>query len=118
MSENRWRTPDAGACPSFVAAMGIVGKPWNGLIVQALGSGCESFTQIARYATGLSDAMLSRRLTELCERGLVVREVIDTRPPGVRYGLTAAGLDLVPVLDALTDWAESHMVVTADAETG
>jgi DNA-binding HxlR family transcriptional regulator len=35
--------------------------------------------------------------------------VTDTRPPGVSYELTAAGIALVPILDQLAEWAANHL---------
>ncbi|WOF24072.1 helix-turn-helix domain-containing protein [Microbacterium betulae] len=107
MSETVRTRPSAlSACPSFVAAMDIVGRRWNGLIVQALAEGCTSFSEIARYAERLSDAVLARRLRELEDDGLVERTIVDARPPAVRYTLTGAGAALAPILDSLTEWGE------------
>ena len=97
------------ACPSFIVAMEIVSRRWNGLIIQALAKGCHSFTAIAHFAEGINDTSLSRRLKDLESEGLVTREVINDRPVKVRYGLTEAGAALAPVLDALTDWGERYV---------
>lgn len=97
--------------------MDIVGRRWNGLIIQAIGKGCVSFSQIGRFVGGLSDAMLARRLRELEGQALITRSVLDARPPAVRYALTEAGLGLVPVLDALTEWGERYVGGRADAQT-
>ncbi len=86
--------------------MEIVGRRWNGLILQALHEGCTSFSEVSRYAAGLSDAMLSRRLRELESDELITRTVIDARPPSVQYQLTEAGASLAPILDQLTSWGE------------
>ena len=53
--------------------------------------------------------MLSDRLTELVDAGLVERSVTDSRPPGVTYGLTKAGRALVPILDQLAQWAGTNL---------
>jgi DNA-binding HxlR family transcriptional regulator len=98
------------ACPSFLRAMAIVGKRWNGLIIQAMAKGCTSFTEISTFAEKLSDASLARRLKELEEDGLIIRSVLDERPVKVRYSLTEAGAALAPVLDMLTSWGEQYAV--------
>lgn len=105
----------AGACPSFVAAMEIVGRRWNGLMVQALGAGCASFSEIARHIDGVSDQVLARRLRELEGDGLIVRTVSDARPPQVRYALTETGRALLPVLTALTQWGHQLLTTTSTA---
>lgn len=104
------------ACPAFVAAMDVIGRRWNGLIIQAVGAGCASFTEISRYASGLSDAVLARRLKELEDDGLLTRAVVDSRPPSSRYELTEAGRSLLPILEGLTAWGEQHVRTLAGGE--
>ncbi|MCI2179071.1 MAG: helix-turn-helix transcriptional regulator [Ancrocorticia sp.] len=97
------------ACPSFVSAMNIVGKRWSGLIVGAMAHGCETFSEISRYAADLSDAVLARRLRELEADGVISRTVVATHPPSVRYALTPAGQALAPILDELTAWGQQYL---------
>ena len=52
-----------------------------------------------------SDRLLSTRLKELEQFGLVARDVRDARPSVVTYRLTPQGHALKPSLDALGDWA-------------
>lgn len=94
------------ACPSFVAAMSIIGQRWSGLIIQSLAKGCTTFTEISRFAENLSDASLSRRLKQLESEGLIIRTVSQDRPLKVRYSLTDAGRALAPVLNDITEWGE------------
>ncbi|MGO3796330.1 MAG: winged helix-turn-helix transcriptional regulator [Pauljensenia sp.] len=101
-----------GACPSFVAAMDIVGRRWNGRVVQALGAGCKGFAEIARHVDGVSDQVLARRLRELESDGLIRRSVTNGRPPAARYFLTDTGRTLLPVLDALTEWGRQLLNAT------
>ena len=103
------------ACPPFVTAMDLLGRRWTGLIVQAIGDGCCTFREIGRYALGIGDTMLSRRLKELELDGLVVRSVTDDYPPGVRYSLSPVGAALLPVLEALTAWGASYLRAVAPA---
>jgi hypothetical protein len=49
---------------------------------------------------------LTIRLAELVERGIVARKRYSERPPRYHYVLTQAGLDLVPILAALTAWGD------------
>jgi DNA-binding HxlR family transcriptional regulator len=55
---------------------------------------------------GISDRLLTERLKELEENGIVARDVTASRPPQVSYRLTAKGKALEPALDAVGDWAE------------
>ncbi|HEY0239280.1 MAG TPA: helix-turn-helix domain-containing protein [Friedmanniella sp.] len=89
----------------------ILGKRWNGIIVGALSYGAASFSQLARGVTGISDSVLSERLSGLAAAGIVTR-VVDSGPPvSVTYALSPAGQALVPALDELRLWAEQHLTV-------
>lgn len=94
-----------GVCPHFHAAIELIGKRWTGAIVCALTDGPLRFGELARAVPGLSDRLLSRRLRELEEEGLVEREVEDGSPVRVIYSLTEAGKDLGPAIAELKSWA-------------
>ena len=96
-----------GICPPHVeAAMDMLGKKWTGLILRSLVGGSIRFTEIAACVPGLSDRLLSQRLQELEEMGIVQRRVYSERPVRVEYSLTDKGLDLRSVLQAIQKWAE------------
>jgi len=99
-----------GRCDSALAdAFGILGKRWNGVVVGTLATGSAGFAELRRAVAGITDSMLSDRLTELGAAGIVERIVTDTRPPGVMYRLTPAGQALLPILGQLGDWAAEHL---------
>ncbi|MET7639207.1 helix-turn-helix domain-containing protein [Streptomyces sp. NPDC005438] len=87
----------------------MLGKRWTGLILAALMSGPGHFAELRRAIPGISERMLSDRLTELAALGLVVREVDGGPPLRVRYQLTDAGVALRPAMTELTRWAEAHL---------
>ncbi len=64
-----------GVCPHFHAAIELIGKRWTGAILSALTEGPQRFAELVRAVPGLSDRLLSQRLRELEEEGLVEREV-------------------------------------------
>jgi DNA-binding HxlR family transcriptional regulator len=49
------------------------------------------FEELRRSLTGISPRVLSLKLKELEHSGMVHREIIDARPPRVRYALTERG---------------------------
>ena len=53
--------------------------------------------------------MLSDRLGELGEAGLVTRTVTRGPPLSVTYALTDAGRALLPALEQITRWSEQHL---------
>ena len=92
-------------CRVFQHAAELSGKKWTAAILLAMYRGADRFSGIRESVTGLSDRMLSVRLRELEENGLVLRTVIPTVPTTVRYTLTPAGEELVRILQPLVDWA-------------
>lgn len=55
------------------------------------------------------DSVLSDRLGELTETGLIARKVAEGPPVSVRYTLTEAGRALLPALEQIRRWAERHL---------
>src|SRR5262245_5911773 len=88
-------------------ALEIIGERWSLLVVRDLLLGPRRFTDLARRLADITPKRLTDRLRQLEVAGLVTRE-----PPGrgreVWYRLTDAGLDLSPVVEALTLWGMNH----------
>jgi DNA-binding HxlR family transcriptional regulator len=97
---------DAAVCPHFHAAIELIGKRWTGAIVSALTERPLRFGELVKTVPGLSDRLLSRRLRELEEEGLVERDVEPGAPVRVTYSLTEAGADLQPAIAELKTWAQ------------
>jgi DNA-binding HxlR family transcriptional regulator len=93
---------------ALVRVFAVLGKRWNGLILGSLSGGPESFSSLSRIVRGISDSVLSERLSALAEAGLVVRTVCPGPPVAVIYELTTKGRALMPGLTELTRWAEQY----------
>ncbi len=105
-------------CPRYDRAIGILGKKWNCMIIRGMLSAPCRFSDISNYVEGLSDRLLSQRLQELEEAGIVQRRVYDSRPVLVEYSLTEKGAALRQVVEAIQDWAdqwEAHPLKEAAA---
>ncbi|MFT8704403.1 winged helix-turn-helix transcriptional regulator [Bifidobacterium aquikefiricola] len=103
------------ACDGFLAAIDIIDRRWSSLVIQAIAKGCRTFSQISCYSNKINDSSLSKRLKELEEQGIVKRTIVDTRPPRAMYHLTQSGLELVPILDALTEWGNRNLLDQSDS---
>ena len=115
VSEEVLHSPQA--CDDALSrAFGFLGKRWNGLIIGVLTSGPATFSGLRRAVGGISDSVLSDRLTELAAAGLVHRAVDAGPPVAVTYALTDAGAALSPVLDQLTAWARTNLPAQRCAE--
>lgn len=93
---------------SLSRAFDFLGKRWNGLILGMLGQGPSTFSELKRLL-GVGDSTLSDRLSELALAGLVKRTVSEGPPVAVSYELTAAGLAVMPAMDALASWAHDNL---------
>ena len=77
----------------------LLGKRWNGQIIDLLLQGPARFGQLVTALPGLSNRVLTERLTELREAGLVTRTTSH-------YALTERGEGLRPAIDALASWSD------------
>ena len=88
----------------------VVGERWTLLVVREVALGVRRFDEL-QAATAAPRAVLSDRLRRLIDAGILEPRAYHV--PGSRtrqeYALTAAGLDLIPVLSAFSDWGERHL---------
>ncbi len=98
------------ACDAALArAFGFLGKRWNGVILATLLGGPAGFSELRRAVVGISDSVLSERLTSLTGAGLVQRSVDEGPPIAVEYRLTPCGQGLLPALNELSRWAAENL---------
>jgi DNA-binding HxlR family transcriptional regulator len=91
-------------CPVAMAAE-IVCSRWTALVVRELLCGSTRFNDIRRGVPLMSPTLLSKRLKELEEAGVV--EAVPAGTPGVfDYRLTEAGEDLRSVVMSLGIWGQ------------
>lgn len=94
---------------SVAGALDVVGEKWSLLVVRELFLGSRRFTDIAAN-TGAPRDVLTLRLRRLEDLGVVERRAYSERPPRHEYFLTDAGRDLRPVIMALKDWGDTHVM--------
>lgn len=92
-------------CPAFHQAVELIGRKWTGAIIRAMLYGRIRFSEIQAAIPGLSDRMLSERLQELEQHGVVRRLVIPETPVRIEYHLTDKGKSLASVLKTIAAWA-------------
>ena len=98
--------PETALCARFHKAIELVGRRWSGAIIQMLFRKPARFAELRGAVPDITDRMLSERLQELEEEGLVVRTVIPETPVRVEYQLSAKGRALEPAMVAIGKWAE------------
>lgn len=89
---------------SAAATLAIVGERWSLLILRdAMFRGLTRFSQFQK-SLGLATNVLGARLEKFVEHGLMERLQPQGQAP--EYRLTRKGLELKPVLVALTEWGD------------
>jgi len=99
-------------CP-VERALAIVGAKWTLLILHNLMDGPQRFGELARMLPGSTPKILSARLRELEQLGLLTRTAYPEVPPRVEYKLTRQGRTLRPIIDSLERWGEDLKPVRA-----
>jgi DNA-binding HxlR family transcriptional regulator len=103
------------SCDEALAqAFKFLGKRWNGVILGTLTNGVSGFAELRRNVHGISDSVLSERLSELQTAGLIIRAVDPGPPVTVSYQLSDSGTALIPAMHALSAWAAQNFTASSD----
>ena len=101
------RAPARALCSRFHRASELIGRRWTGAIIFVLlGSTCR-FATLRDAIPDITDRMLSERLQELEQEGLVERTVLPETPVRVEYALSKKGKALQPAIEAIADWSHT-----------
>ena len=93
-------------CPKFEKTFGILGKKWNGLIIEVLlTQGPQRFKDLSQKIDKCSDRVLTERLKEL-ENENLIKKVSTDKGCRMCYCLTLQGEDLKDIMQAVHIWAE------------
>lgn len=101
-------------CPRYQRAALLLGKKWSGLILRVLMGGPRRFHEFREQVPDLSERLLSERLREFEEQGLVRREVQACRPVLILYDLTDKGRELEGVVQSIQAWANRWMEIEGE----
>lgn len=86
----------------------LLERRWTVSILWASYEGASRFNELRQAVGEIPPTTLAQRLAELESAGVLVRAVIDSRPPRVEYRLTPEGRRLRHVVDALVAWARAR----------
>ena len=92
-------------CSRFHRASELIGRRWTGAIIFVLLKSRCRFATLRDAIPDITDRMLSDRLQELEQEGILVRTVIPETPVRVEYALTKKGRALGAAMEAIKDWA-------------
>jgi DNA-binding HxlR family transcriptional regulator/peroxiredoxin len=90
-------------------AFGVMTDFWSFLLIRDIAGGVTRFDALQR-GLGVSRRALAERLAGLVEHGVLVRRPYSEHPPRHDYLLTPKGEGLLPVLIALQEWGDRHVL--------
>jgi len=102
-------------CSRFHQASELIGRRWTGAIIYVLMRTRCRFVTLRGAIPDITDRMLSERLQELEEQGIVERTVIPDTPVRVEYALSGKGRALASTIDAISAWAERWVTLPGPA---
>ena len=97
-----------GCSQKIVRTARLISGKWTLLILHCLTQDRQRFS-ILQKLLGISPRTLSSRLSQLEEAGVLLRERYSEIPPRVEYSLTEKGKGLIPIVEAMRDYAEKWM---------
>lgn len=104
MRQTPAETPEL--CSRFHRASELIGRRWTGAIIFVLLKSRCRFATLRDAIPDITDRMLSERLQELEQEGIVERTVYPDTPVRVEYALTKKGKALATAFDAIAEWAQ------------
>jgi DNA-binding HxlR family transcriptional regulator len=104
----RIRDEHRSACP-IASTLDLVGDKWSMVILRDLLTGKRRFAQFLASPERITTNVLADRLARLETSGLIQRRAYSDRPPRFEYMLTEKGAGLLPVLQEISRWANTHI---------
>ena len=96
---------DTNAMCATHKAIDLISSKWVLVILYNLCSSPKGFNELQRLVAGISPRILSLRMKDLADYGLVSKKIMPTTPPQTEYRLTAKGESLKSVIQQFADWA-------------
>lgn len=94
------------SCGLTFAMIMLQGR-WKVNILYKIKEGANRYGLLKAAIPGISEKMLTERLREMEQEGLIIRKDFQTVPPHVEYYFTEEAKALSPILDDLCNWGET-----------
>jgi DNA-binding HxlR family transcriptional regulator len=92
--------PPPAACP-LTECMKLLSGAWTPNVIWYLSEHPRRFSELRSDIPRISAKVLSARLREMEEKGVLTRTVMPTSPPSTEYALTPLGRELLPAIEAI-----------------
>lgn len=83
------------------ACMWLLGGAWTPTLLWNLSGGPRRFGELRVDTPGISAKVLSGRLKDMEDKGVVIRTLMATSPPSAEYSLSPLGQELLPAINEI-----------------
>lgn len=94
---------------NIAQSLNILGDRWSLLLLHAIMVENHTYKELQEELVGIPTNILSTRLKELEEHGLITCSLYQSHPPRYRYELTDSGKGLQDIFNALLLWGEKYL---------
>jgi len=98
--------------PSLNCGLDVLGEvlygKWKIRLLYFIDQGYKRPGELQRQIPDASRRVLNMQLNELEAHELVTKKIFPQLPPKVEYSLTTMGKSLMPVINALGQWGDTH----------
>jgi DNA-binding HxlR family transcriptional regulator len=109
--ESVYNMPELKSCP-IETTFKIIGKKWTVLIIREILRGRTQFNRFIENIEGITPKVLTERLRELEQLGIIRREIVSEYPVRIEYSLTDVGKGFEPVLLSAASFSMKYMSKT------
>ncbi len=103
-------------CP-LARSLDIFGDKWTLLILRDVAMfGKSTFKDLVNMPEGIATNTLSDRLEKLVKLGMLVKTKSSRNKLVFHYRITEKGLDLIPVVQSILNWAEKYLYQESEKE--
>lgn len=95
------------SCPLRLT-MSLIDSKWKSCILDELRHKALHPSELHRALPEAAPRVLDMQLRELADDGLVQKTIYPELPPRSEYTITELGRSLLPIIDAMIEWGESH----------
>lgn len=97
-------------CPLRLT-MSLIDSKWKSCIIDELRHGPMRPSELHKALPEATPRVLDLQLKELVEDGLVEKTIYPELPPRSEYAISPLGSTLIPIIDAMIAWGNSHAEV-------
>lgn len=94
---------------NIAQSLNLIGDKWTLLILHAIQKGKHTYKDLQEALEGIPTNLLSKRLKDLCEDGLLKCSLYSEHPPRYQYELTEKSEDLNDIFNAILIWGDKHL---------